>query len=156
MGARRSDVIAAIEEARAELDRVVFSAGEEGWSKPAYEGWTARELLSHVAASCGAAGFLLGMARSPGATFSASDEDNDRFNAIQVAQRAGKTVAEVVDEARGHLNADIERVSAAPEELLSSHYRAPWGIEGALADVILDSLREHLMMHLRALAAAVE
>lgn len=75
---------------------------------------------------------------------------------MQVAQRRSKSVAEVVEEARGHLDADTERLRAAPDELLSSHYRAPWEIEGPLADVILDSINEHLMMHLHDLAAAAE
>jgi hypothetical protein len=154
MPASRDDVLAAIQTARDELDRIVSSAPEDVWSKEAYEGWTARELLCHVAASSGVAGFLLAMARSPGATFSTSDEDNDRFNAQQVAQREWKTIAELAEEARGHLDADAERVLVAPDDLLATHYRAPWGIEGPLAGVIADSLREHLMMHLRDLAAA--
>jgi hypothetical protein len=153
VSASRDDVLATIREAGDELDRIVSSASEDGWARTVYEGWTARELLSHIAATSGAAGFLLAMARSPGATF--GDEDNDGFNAQQVAARRAKTVAEVAAEARGHMDADIERVGAAPDELLSSHYRAPWGSEGTLAEVMADSLREHLMMHLLDLAAAV-
>ena len=155
MATTRDGLLAAIEAARVELDRIVSTAAGGSWSRTAYEGWTARELLSHVAASSGVAGFLLAMARSPGASFSGSDEDNDKFNAQQVAERRSKTVAQVADEARGHLDAGAERVTAASDELLSSHYRAPWDIEGPLADVIVDSLHEHLMMHLRDLAAVV-
>jgi uncharacterized protein (TIGR03083 family) len=150
----RDDVLDVIRAARDELDRIVAIATEDGWSKTAYEGWTARELLSHVAASSGVAGFLLAMARNPGATFS-GEADDDAFNAQQVAARRERTVAEVAAEARGHLEADLERVAAAPDDLLSAHYRAPWGIEGPLAGVMLDSLREHLMVHLRDLAQAV-
>ena len=154
MSATREEVVAAIGAARQELDRVVSSAAEDVWARPAYEVWTAKQLLCHVAATSGVAGFLLAMARNPGASFGGG-LDQDELNAQQVAVRESKAIAEIADEARGQLERDVERVLAAPDELLAASYRAPWGYEGPLVDVIVDSLRDHLMTHLRDLAVAV-
>ena len=155
MTATKGEVVAAIRGAQGELDRLVSSTPEAAWSKPTYEqGWNAKQLLCHVAASSNVSGFLLAMARNPGASFGGG-LDQDEFNAQQVALRVSKTIAEVADEARGYLERDVDNANVAPDELLAAHYRAPWGYEGPLADVILDSLRDHLLVHLRDLAKAV-
>ncbi len=155
MTATKEEVVAAIRGAQEELDRLVSSTTEAAWSNPAYEqGWNAKQLLCHVAASSNVSGFLLAMARNPGASFGRG-VDQDEFNAQQVALREPKAISEVADEARGYLERDADNVNAAPDELLAAHYRAPWGYEGPLADVILDSLRDHLLVHLRDLATAV-
>lgn len=155
MAATRVEVIAAISSVREELERIVSSAGEDGWSHEAYEGWTAKQLLCHIASTSGVAGFLLAMAANPGASFGGA-VDNDAFNAQQVAARQSKPVDEIVVEARTHLEEDAKRVAAASDELLNRHYTAPWGIEGRVADVIVDSLQDHLRMHIRDLGAALQ
>ena len=155
MPTKKEDLIGAIRNARREVERLASSAPESAWLRQGYEqGWNAKQLLCHVAASSNVAGFLLAMARNPGASFG-HGVDEDQFNAQQVALRESKTIAETVDEALGHLERDIDNVNAAPEELLAAHYRAPWGYEGPLADVMLDSLQDHLTMHVRDLARAV-
>ena len=155
MTATREAAVAAVKAVRQELDRIVASAGGEAWSNEAYEGWTARELLSHIAATSNVAGFLLAMSANPGATFS-GEMDNDTFNARQVAMRESKPIGEVVEEARGHLAEDVERVAAASDELLERQYAAPWGDEGPISDLIVGAANDHLMIHLRDLAAALE
>ena len=155
MIATKDEIVAAIRGAREELDRLVSSTPESAWSKPAYEqGWNAKQLLCHVAASSNVSGFLLAMARNPGASFDGG-LDRDEFNAQQAALREFETIAEVADEARGYLERDVDNVNATPGDLLAAHYRAPWGYEGPLADVMLDSLRDHLVVHLRDLARAL-
>ncbi len=155
MTATKEEVVAAIRGAQEELDRLVSSTPEAAWSKPAYEqGWNAKQLLCHVAASSNVAGFLLAMARNPGASFGGG-LDQDEFNAQQVALREPKSISEVADEAREYLERDVDNANAAPDELLAAHYEAPWGDDGPLGDVIVDSIEEHLMMHVRDLATAV-
>jgi hypothetical protein len=116
-------------------------------------GWNARQLLCHLAAGGGFAGFMIGFAKSP--TPPPADFDQDRWNAHEVRSREGKSLAELLDELRTSSERSVAAVEAAPDELLASHFRAPWGSEGSLADVIIESLREHVGTHLSELRAAI-
>ena len=69
--------------------------------------------------------------------------------------REGKLLAELLDELRANSERSIAAVEAAPDELLAAHFRAPWGTEGSLADVIIESMRGHVGTHLAELRAAV-
>lgn len=51
--------------------------------------------------------------------------DIDQFNAQQVAMRAERTVAELLDEVRSNLARDIAAVEKAPDEALAKRFRAP-------------------------------
>ena len=156
MSAEKEDVIGAIRSAQQEVERLVSSAPESAWSKGAYEqGWNAKQVLCHIASTSGVAGFLLSMAKAPGSGGMGGGFDIDAFNSQQVAARQDKPVVEVLDELRGVCRRDIESVQNAPDDLLAQHLRAPWGTEGSLADVIANSIEEHLMTHVRDLERAV-
>jgi hypothetical protein len=162
MSVGRGDVIRTLLGALEESERLVAAAPESAWSKPAYEGWTAKQLLCHVASTSGVAGFVLAMARNRGMKAGASQPsrsgggfDQDEWNSQQVAMREGRTREEVLDEVRANIRRDLQAVEAAPDELLAAHFRAPWEIEGMVAEVIAESVRGHLMMHLRDVAVAM-
>ena len=162
MATGREDAVRTIRAAGDELERLVHSAGKGAWSNEAYEGWTAKQLLCHIASTSGVAGFVLVLARNPGMTpgqqlpsRSGGGFDQVEWNAQQVAMRQERPLEEVLEEIRGHLQGGIESVQAAPDELLGTHFRAPWEIEGTVAEVIAESVRGHLIMHLRDLAAAL-
>jgi len=162
MPATRDEVIAALGAANDEVERLVSAAGQDAWSNHAYERWTAKHLLAHVASTSGVAGFVLIMARNPGLHMGAGAPsrsggglDQDAWNAQQVSMREGRTPEEMLDEVRGNIGRDLKALEAAPDDLLSGHFRAPWDIEGTVGDVIVGSIHEHLMMHLRDLAAAL-
>ncbi len=156
MPADKTDIIAVIRDVQGEVERLVSSTPESAWSKQAYEqGWNASQLLCHMASTSGVAGFLISMANAAGSGGMGADFDIDSFNAQQVAARQDKPVTEILEEVRGNCQRDIESVQNAPADLLAQHFRAPWGVEGPLADVIVDSIKEHLMMHVRDLAKAV-
>jgi hypothetical protein len=156
MPASKTDIVAAIRNTQREVEELASSAAESAWSNPVYEqGWNAKQLLYHVASTSGVAGFLVGMAKAPGAGGMGGDFDIDAFNAQQVAARQDKPIAEILEEVRGNCQRDTESVQNAPDDLLMQHFKAPWGAEGPLADVIVGSIEEHLMMHVRDLAKAV-
>ncbi len=48
----------------------------------------------------------------------------------------------------------MDAVRDAPDDLLTKHLRAPWGVEGEVGDVIVMSLEGHLGMHLADLRSA--
>jgi Mycothiol maleylpyruvate isomerase N-terminal domain len=153
--ATREEILAALEEQKALVSRLVSSTPTDGWSAGAHEnGWNARELLSHVATTSRVGGFVMAMANVPATSIPATF-DQDDFNAEQVAIRASKSVQEVADEIRGNLDSDITAIRKAPDELLARHYKAPWETDGTVAEVILSSVREHNGTHLSELRAAL-
>lgn len=146
--ANREDAIACLKNIRSEIDEVASGVDAEAWSAQTYEdGWTARDLLSHIASTSGTAHFIL-MLANVGGGGPPADFDNDAFNRDQVALRAEKIVDEVLDEIRSNLQRDIQEIEAAPDELLGKHFVAPWGIEGDVAGVIVESANGHLGGHI--------
>lgn len=158
MSATRQDVIDELTSVRGDLENLVKSAPADAWANPAHsDGWDARQLLSHIASTGGVANFTLMLARGPaGAATAGGSYDIDQFNAQQVAMRAERTVAEILDELRANLARDLAAVEKAPDELLSKHFKTPWDVEGSVAEVIIESLRRHLRGHLSELAAALQ
>lgn len=154
----KEDVLAAMDEFIADVEALAESVTEERLEAGVYEnGWNARQLLCHIASTSGIAGFVLTLARTPatagmggGAGF-----DNDAFNAQQVQARQGKPLQNVFNEIRDTMNRDRQVVTAAPDALLGSMFRAPWGTEGTVAGVIADSFKEHLGTHVAEIRAAV-
>jgi hypothetical protein len=134
----KTDIIEVIRNTQDEVEKLVSSAAEPAWS------------------TSGVAGFLVGMAKAPGSGGVGDDFDVDAWNVQAVAARQDKPIAEVLEEVRGNCQRDIESVQNAADGLLAQHFRAPWGVEGPLADVIVGSIEEHLMMHVRDLAKAVD
>ena len=156
MTADKDAVIGAIRDAQQALEALVSSAPESAWSARGYrDGWNAKQLLCHIASTSGVAGYLIAMANAPRPGGFAGDFDIDAFNAQQVAARQDKPVAELLEEVRDHCRQSVETVENTPDELLAQHFRAPWETEGPLADVIVSSIEEHLMMHTRDLVKAV-
>jgi hypothetical protein len=70
------------------------------------------------------------------------------FNSQQVALRAGRSPAAVLDEIGANVQRDIQAVEAASEADLQKHFAAPWGSEGSVAEVIVASHDNHLGMHI--------
>jgi hypothetical protein len=154
--ADKTDIIAVIRDTQRAVQELASSAPESAWSKLAYDqGWNAKQLLCHIASTSGVAGFLVGMAKAPGSGGMGADFDIDAWNAQAVAARQDKPITEVLEEVCGNCQRDIDSVQDAPADLLVQHFRAPWGVEGPLAEVIVGSIEEHLMMHVRDLAKAV-
>lgn len=155
--ANKDDVVRKMRELQGEIEGTVSSMSEESWSRGVYEsGWNARQLLSHIASMSGTAGFVLSMARMPSAASLGAGFDEDGFNARLVAEREGKSTAELLGEIKGNFERDVEAVRAAPDELIRKQFRAPWGVEGGVGDVIVESLKGHLGMHLVDLRFAVD
>lgn len=157
MGASRQDVIEALNAVRRDVENLVESTPEVAWTKGVYEnGWYAKQVLGHLAAMSGVANFVMMMAQAPaGGAGGAGAFDIDQFNAQQTAMRESKTPADLLDEIRSNLTRDVGAAEKASDDLLFKHYKAPWAVEGTVADVIVGSLNGHYRGHLNELAAAV-
>ncbi len=164
MGFTKDDVVAALQECRKRIDDAAASLEVDDWGSGVYEGgWNAGQLLAHIASTSGVASFLLAMAQLPERSIDAGggdfdreafDRQNDGFNRQQVGVRSGRSVDEILNEIRSNIQRDIQAVQAAPEKLIAKHYRAPWGVEGTVGEVIAASLREHLGTHVADLRTA--
>ena len=157
MDASRQDVINELTSVRSDVEKLVGLTPETAWANAVHDnGWNARQLLSHITSTSGVANYLLMMAQGPaGAEGGGGGYDIDQFNAQQVAMRAERTVPELLDEVRSNLACDIAAVEKASDELLAKNFKAPWDVEGSVADVIVESLRRHFRGHLAELAATV-
>ncbi len=117
-------------------------------------GWNARQLLCHLADD-NVTAFLLALAQRPELAAGVGEGfDLDVFNSQQVALRADKSVDELLEEIRRNIDRDVRAVRNASDELLQAHFRAPWGAEGSLGEVIVVSLTEHVEEHLADLSSA--
>lgn len=151
----KTEVMGSLEKMRAEVVALVENASPDAWSSETYEdGWMAKDVLAHIASTCGPAGYLLMLAKlppgSPAAAF-----DGEAFNRQQTALRAGHTPQQILDEVRATVQRDIQAVEGAPEALLQQHMAAPWGSEGTVAELIILAVEGHLGGHIADLRGAI-
>jgi len=157
MPASKNDIVRTLRESQQEIEQVANSLPETAWSSGIYEsGWNAKQLLCHLTESCGVAGFLVGMAQAPagGGSGMPAGFDIDAWNGQRVAALQKKALPELLGELRTNTDRNIAAVQAAPDDLLSKHVKAPWDVEGPLADVIVQSIQNHGALHLADLRSA--
>ncbi len=155
MAANKNDLINGIRRSLRDIEEVASELPDAAWMTGVYEqGWNARQLLCHLAAGARFAATMIGAAQASTrpdlGTF-----DQDAFNAAQVEARKDKTVAELIDEARTKSEEAIQAVEAAPAEVIAGNFRAMWGAEGPLADVIMEAIEDHTGTHLAELRSAI-
>jgi len=156
MARTKDDILKALRESQKEIEEVASSLPEAAWSTGVYEnGWNTKQLLCHLTESSGVAAFLVGMAQAPsGGGGMPAGFDVDAWNGQRVAALQDKPLPELLGELRANTERNIAAVQAAPDDLMSKHIKAPWDVEGPLADVIVRSVREHGGMHLADLRSA--
>ncbi len=155
MPASRQEIVDAYRRARQQAEELVASASESAWSRGAYEqGWNAKQLLCHIADSCGVARFLIAYAKDRRPLPAGVEFDIDKWNAQQVALREGKSIQDLLTELQVNIGREVEAIEAAPDALLSGQTRAPWGDEGTLGDLIMGTISDHFHMHLADLRTA--
>jgi hypothetical protein len=146
----KDDILKALRESQREIEEVASSLPEAAWSTGVYEnGWNTKQLLCHLTESSGVAAFLVGMAQAPsGGGGMPAGFDVDAWNGQRVAALQDKPLPELLGELRANTERNISAVLAAPDELYSKHIKAPWDVEGPLADVIVESIQGHSATHL--------
>jgi hypothetical protein len=60
----------------------------------------------------------------------------------------------VLEEIRANIQRDIQAVESASDEDLSRQWKAPWDVEGSVADIIVMSIEGHLGTHIEDLGNA--
>jgi uncharacterized protein (TIGR03083 family) len=147
MGSERNTALRRqLEQAQRELLDVLDSVGPDEWSRPSpNEGWTVRDLLTHLTTS--ETGFIPSLRRmASGEGGVPADFDPNRWNAGQLRRRAEQTPDE--------LRAELERSSADMLSVLDSLDDAALdqrgylstGVEGSTEDnfrLVADHKRTH-------------
>src|SRR5437660_1329501 len=121
-------------------------------------GWNGRQILAHPASIEWTYPRLIDIAREagagPAATVSgepptrAMRGGNDAYNERQVARRADRSVAELLDEFATNRAATIRAVEAADEALFARVIRSAGGVTGPLAAVFHAVAVRHVLGHL--------
>jgi len=136
-------------------------------------GWSAREILAHIAAIEWTYPRLLDVAAEAPATPDGAPRADlrgtspeqaagaptrpvsggiDAYNARQVEKRAGASVAELLAEFEKNRAATVGAVEAADDALLERPVRSAGGITGTLAGVLRAVAVEHVLGHARDIA----
>ena len=145
----KDEIVGALRDAMSETEKIVASISDAVWSKQVYESWTAKQLFCHIAADSSIAGVLITLAKMPAeARRGGPAIDENDWNARQVLNRQDKPIEELTGELRSNVQRDIQAIQSQPDELFSQHFRAPWGEEGRLSDVIMGTITDHFQMHL--------
>jgi uncharacterized protein (TIGR03083 family) len=122
------------------------------WSEGRYEeGWTAKDILAHVASVEWTYPKLLDLAQMPKVERDAEKHfrgGTGGYNQRQVEKRAEASIDELIEEFRRNRKATIEAVEQADEELLRAQVRSAGGIEGTAAEVMNYLTVIHLNGHL--------
>ena len=122
------------------------------WAEGRYEeGWTARDILAHVASIEWTYPRLLSLAALP-----PEERDADKrsgsgvadYNQRQVGKRKDASVEELIEEFERNRAATIAAVAEADESLLDQHIRSAGGTEGTAAEVLNFVAVIHVQQHL--------
>jgi hypothetical protein len=154
----RAALLDALRDSAVELLSQLRGLPVEQWDQGRYEnGWTARQILAHVAAIEWTYPRLLQIpaggpetaATSEGLPTRTARGGIDAYNARQVEKRAATPPAELLAEFERNRAATITAVEAADEALLASPIRSAGGVTGPLAYVLHQVAVTHIREHTR-------
>lgn len=147
----KDDAIAALESDAEAVAAAVSERPDGEWDAGVYEnGWSARQLLAHLAAIEWTYPKLIERARQATAPSDGAGGgfDMDAYNQRQVAKRADAPISDLLTEFARNRDATIAALRDADDELLARPARSAGGVKGTLlgvfASVSIDHVREHL------------
>ena len=132
---------------------------EDGWNDGVYEhGWSARQLLAHIAAIEWTYPKLIERAAAAQTAETAetavTDFDMDAYNHRQVEKRGDTPILDLLAEFQRNRQATIAAIQAAPDAILTRPTRSAGGVEGTLLEVLAGVARTHVRQHLTDLTTA--
>ena len=145
--ATKQEIIATIREGNARVMQTFGGLSDEQLNRKIYDGehgWTAKEILAHLASRAPGYERMIGMAES-GSGFPAGF-NIDAYNQERVDERMGKSRdALLADFLTTHV-ALIERVEGLPDEMLAKTIQRPQGAV-PLSDILRGSGGRHSITH---------
>jgi hypothetical protein len=158
----KSELIAALQKSGDDLLTGVGKMTDADLGQGRYEnGWTARQILAHVASIEWTYKKLVDTAKQPRSAARPSGEPGayaappptgnpiDDYNNRQVARRAAKTAQELLLEFKENRDGTIAAVKSCDDDLLAQPTRSTGGAEGTLAEVIMFVAVRHVEQHTR-------
>lgn len=148
--ATKTDLMGAIDVLIRETQRIGERFRDDEWAMAAEEaGWTNKQVLAHIAAVGGVVVPMIGgMASAPAGTDLGANMNIDALNAQLVAARAGKSVAELVDEVATSYRGVIEYLRTAPDELLERRATVGGYADMSISDIAMQMVALHGLAHL--------
>ena len=157
-----TELLAALRTSGAEVIAIVRGLTPAALEQGRYEaGWNGRQILAHIASIEWTYPRLIDIARDAGAAPPSAAaapptrtmrDGNDAYNARQVALRADRSVAELLEEFERNRAATIGAVEAADDALFARIIRSAGGVTGPLALVFYRVAVEHVLGHARDIA----
>lgn len=155
--ATKDDVVRGIELLVQEVTRLRTALTEDQWQNVVdLDGWKSREVLAHIA---GVATLIQpmagGMTSAPAGADTLGAIDIDQMNAGLVAARAGKTTAELIDEAVTAYTAAIAFIRNADAATLDHRVNALGYKDVPLSDIIVRMVVLHGLAHVYSVYTSV-
>jgi hypothetical protein len=148
-------IVAAIDESEARLQSLAERLRSRPHT-PLVEGdWTVRDTLCHIAARANDVALVLGLAQQRTDTSPGAPMETDAINARQIAERTGRSVDELLQEAVDGYAAAREAVATLSADALAQVIPDVAG-QGpmTIGDVLLLVYRSHAQGHIATLEAA--
>ena len=119
--------------------------------------WSVRDALSHLAARANPLSLIEAVSAMLQGEGEAPAFDPDAQNAAQIAERADKSVAEILDEMQAAYEAAIAGIDALDDETLGQGLKLP-GMENEIhmSDLVVMSMGMHVDAHLGDIEAALD
>lgn len=140
-----------------EVRRLANDFTDDQWERVVdIDGWKNREVLAHIA---GVGGLVVPM--SAGFTNAQPGQDAlananiDQINAAIVAQRAGKTAAELAEEAAKAYAGVVEWLATVPQETLEKRVTAMGYKDVQLSDILMRMVVLHGFGHIYSVYASI-
>ena len=157
----KQELLDALRASRDEVLAIVRALPPARLEEGRYEnGWNGRQILAHVASIEWSYPRLIDIARSAAPAQTTGDPPtremrggNDSYNDRQVAKRAHLSSADLLAEFETNRAATIAAVEVADEALFARPIRSAGGIVGPLAMVFHQVAVEHVLGHVRDIAA---
>jgi uncharacterized protein (TIGR03083 family) len=155
----RAELLDALRSSRDEVVRVVRGMKPEQLEAGCYEGgWNGRQVLAHLASIEWTYPRLIDIARDPAPPPEQAPPTremrggNDSYNDRQVAKRAHRSAAELLEEFERNRATTIRAVESADEALFARRIRSAGGVVGPLATVFHAVAVLHVLGHARDIA----
>lgn len=147
--ATKQEIIAAIREGIERVEATFGSLTDEQLATPVHEGdggWTARQVLAHMAGRAEGHHMMLSMATGAAPT-GFGGLDVNQWNQQRVDERADRSRDELLHEFLQVHEALIENVSELPDGALETMIPSPRGGEVALGEMLAGSGGRHNVNH---------